>query len=66
MHTEEITCNLEPLRSNKKCGIKDVFPDMHLANYTIDATDPNKVAKNIRNMSTNIATDITKYLPMEK
>ncbi len=66
LHMEDITCNLEALRSNKKCGIKDVFPDMHLANYTIDATDPNKVAKDIRNMSINIATDIEKFLPMEK
>lgn len=66
LHTEDITCNIEPLRSNKKCGIKDVFPDMRLANYTIDAADPNKVAKDIRNMSINIATDITKFLPMEK
>ena len=66
LHTEEITCNIEPLRDNKKCGIKDVFPDMRLANYTIDAADPNKVAKDIRKMSNNIVTDITKYLPMEK
>ena len=66
LNKEEITCNIEPLRSNKKCCIKDVFPDMHLANYAIDATDPNKVAKDIRNMSINIAADITKYLPMEK
>jgi hypothetical protein len=63
---EDITCNIEPLRSNKKCGIKDVFPDMHLSNYTIDTISPDKVAKDIRNMSINIATDIAKYLPMEK
>lgn len=66
LHMEDITCSIEPMRSNKKYGIKDVFPDMHLANYVIDAADPNKVAKDIRNMSINIATDITKYLPMEK
>jgi hypothetical protein len=66
LHMEDITCNIEPLRGNKKCGIKDVFPDMHLSNYTIDTISPDKVAKDIRNMSINIATDIAKYLPMEK
>ena len=66
LHMEDITCNIEPLRSNKKYGIKDVFPDMHLSNYTIDTISPDKVVKDIRNMSINIATDITKYLPMEK
>jgi len=66
LHMEEITCNIEPLRSNKKCGIKDVFPDMRLANYTIDAANPDKVAKDIRNISINIATDIAKFLPTEK
>ena len=66
LHMEDITCNIEPLRSNKKYGIQDVFPDMHLSNYTIDTISPDKVVKDIRNMSINIATDITKYLPMEK
>lgn len=66
LHAEEITCNLEPLRSDKKCSIKDVFPDMHLSNYTIDTISPDKVVKDIRMMSTNIATDIIKYLPKEK
>ena len=66
LHMEDITCNVEPLHSNKKYGIKDVFPDMHLSHYAIDTISPDKVAKDIRNMSINIAADITKYLPMEK